>query len=525
MKAVLVFIAILFCTSTLRAQVVESDDLGSTHLKERRSTLKSRLPAGAVSVLFSGGLRASGLSSPVPEAFQANPDFFYLTGLNLPHSVLVLFPQAIPLKEGSASEILFLPDMKQLPLNSMGFGYPGEFGVRNPDLIVRPISQWRKFCLEILDADQTERIWTLPTGPSDFYVFRENYQFQPPLTEFYNILSPSFQTDPEVSQLYKAILRADSSKLEATQREVKSWLGYFGKQPDPILKKFLAVERIGELEAVQRSIRDIKIDYGSLETLLFGMRLVKSKAELEALRQAAAIAKTCMVQGAAQVKSGGTEGEVAGAILAEMLARGARPARSIQVIGEEPASNYLYAQNNRPFASGGALVVDLSVRKDAYCAHVTRTFPLASVFEPAYVDLYAATESIHRAVLAACKPGAGPNALCQQQKESLFAKLDGKVLANEQRRTWRDEYATVSVYPIGLDLFECQNPQALKAGMVFEVETLVAVPASKKYKEEYWGKSVRLRDVVAVTAGEPEILTGNLPFRMVEVETMVGWEK
>lgn len=525
MRNLLVFVALLICTYTLRAQVVPDDDLGSTHFKERRSKVIAELPPGAVAVLFSGGLHASGLSSPVPDPFQAAPDFYYLTGLNLPHSVLVLFPKAIDLKEGRASQVLFLPDTKQLPLNTMGFGYKGDFGQRNEDLIVRPISQWRKFCLEILDADQTDRIWTQASSPADFYVFRESYQFQPPLVEFHNILSPNFQADPEVSQLYNVILRADSSKLEASQREVKSWLNYFGKQPDPILKQFLAVRGASELATVKRRIEDIKIDYLALNEKMTEQRIRKSAKEMETMREAARLGVDAMKAGAKEIRKGAVEGMVEGRMYQTVLARGARPARSIQVVSESPASNYLYAQNSGVLDAGGAVTVDLALRLEGYCSHLSRTFPLGAAFDPEYARLYAAAEEIHRATLAGCKSGLGPNAHCKGQKDALFAKLDAVVLVNGSRRTWRDEYGSVSLYPIGLDLFESLNPTKMEVGMTFEVETLVSVPPSRKYKKEFWGKSVRLRDVIVISTSGAEILTRDMPFRMVEVEAMTGWEK
>ncbi len=513
---------VLLITFFLRVQPVEADGLGSQLLQQRRAQVGARLSSNTAAVIFSGRLRASGLDSPVPQPFTPAPDFLYLTDLHLPNSVLVIFPDPISLKEGPASEILFVPDDKQLPLNTMGYDFKEQFGRVTDELVVRSVAQWQKFCLEVLDADMTERILTRPVDPGDFAIYRQNYQFQPPVQVFFRILAPNFQAQPEVIQHYTTILRSDTSRLAADQRQLDAWLGYYGQAPDPLLKRFLKVRTPVELKSLQNDVRQIKFDFEGLVNIMQRLREKKSSGEQEKMRSASKLAATALKAGAQLIAPGVPELRIAGEIDYQMAKNGARPGRSTQVIATPTGGRYLYAQSSGQLPETGVVILDAVVRKDDYSAHIARTFPVKGGFGGQDGRLYDAAEAAHRAVLQGCKAGTAPTQWCTQRREALMKALDATVLESGSRRSWRDEYAFVSVFPIGIDLYEFDNPEKMAAGMAFEVETLVSIPENRKFKREYQGRSVRLKDVVIVGNGSVEILTRSLPLGRTEVEQMVG---
>lgn len=512
---------ILF-VNPLRAQTVASNGLGSQLFQQRRAAVAAQLPPHTAAVIFSGQLKASGQGSPVPQAFFSSPDFFYLTGLHLPNSVLVIFPEAQPLQEGPATEILFLPDNKQLPLNAMGYGYTGQFGRKSEALVLRAISQWRKFCLEVLDADMTERIFTLPIDPGDFAIYRQNYRFQPPVQVFFSILSPNFQSRPESIQHYTMILESDTSRLAKDQRSLNAWLDYNGQQADPVLKQFLRARSLNELRAVQNEVKNIKFDFSELKNITRGLREKKSKAEQDALRAISTTTGKALIAGAKATHNGNSELEIQAEIEYQLKRNGARPGRSTQVIAGDAASRYLYAQSSSKLPTNGVLILDVAGRANGYFSHIARTLPLGGAFEQKDAALYDAAATSHQKTSLGCKNGTAPTQWCTQQREALMKALDATVLESGSRRSWRDEYAFVSVFPIGTALYEFENPSAMAPGMVFEVETLIAIPKNRKFKRDYQGRSIRLKDVVLVGPNGPEILTRDVPTSRSAVEQMMG---
>ena len=513
---------LFFIVIPLRAQTVPSNGLGSQLFQQRRAAVAAQLPTNTAAVIFSGQLKASGQASPVPQPFFSSPDFFYLTGLHLPNSVLVIFPAAQPLQEGPASEILFLPDNKQLPLNAMGYGYTGQFGRKSEALVLRAVSQWRKFCLEVLDADMTERIFTLPVDPGDFAIYRQNYRFQPPVQVFFSILSPNFQSRPESIQHYSMILECDTARLAKDQRSLNAWLDYNGQQADPVLKQFLRARDLKELQQVQNEIKSIKFDFGELKGIMRSLREKKSKAEQENLRSIAELNAKAIVAGAKIVRGGIPELEVQAEIEYQLKRNGARPGRSTQVIAADAAGRYLYAQAESRLPTNGVVILDVAGRQNGYFSHIARTLPLGGAFEQKDATLYDAAATSHQKTSQGCKSGTAPTKWCTQQREALMNVLDANVLESGSRRSWRDEYAFVSVFPIGTALYEFENPSAMAPGMVFEVETLIAIPKNRKFKRDYQGRSVRLKDVVLIGPNGPEILTRDVPISRSAVEQMVG---
>ncbi|MEQ9062565.1 MAG: aminopeptidase P family protein [Vicingaceae bacterium] len=75
--------------------------------KERRTELLSKLPARSIALIFSSGEKVR--SNDVFYPFHQDPNFYYLTGLEEPDALLILFKEGIEIEGDTITELLFLP--------------------------------------------------------------------------------------------------------------------------------------------------------------------------------------------------------------------------------------------------------------------------------------------------------------------------------------------------------------------------------------------------------------------------------
>jgi len=84
------------------------DDLLSKEFhKGRREALRALMPEGSVAVFFSSPVRNR--SNDVDYEYHQNPDFYYLTGLNEPNAVLIIFKETQKVADGN-KEMIFVQD-------------------------------------------------------------------------------------------------------------------------------------------------------------------------------------------------------------------------------------------------------------------------------------------------------------------------------------------------------------------------------------------------------------------------------
>ena len=84
--------------------VYDNDLLGAEFHAERRSALRKLLPENSVAVLFANPIRNR--SNDVSYEYHQDPNFYYLTGLNEPHSMLLLFKEEREVGGMKTNEIL-----------------------------------------------------------------------------------------------------------------------------------------------------------------------------------------------------------------------------------------------------------------------------------------------------------------------------------------------------------------------------------------------------------------------------------
>ena len=104
----LFFFFLFLSPFSLKSQSEAPPALDVNFHKERRQILLDKLPPNSISVIFSAPIRNR--SNDVDHPYHQNPNFYYLTGFQEAHAVLVLLGTPIEIGETSTQEILFVRD-------------------------------------------------------------------------------------------------------------------------------------------------------------------------------------------------------------------------------------------------------------------------------------------------------------------------------------------------------------------------------------------------------------------------------
>jgi Xaa-Pro aminopeptidase len=307
--------------------------------RKRRKRLAEMVGRGTVVVWGAGDERGYGDVG----TFRQSPDFFYLTGVELPNAVLVLRPE-------EKADILFLP-----PRN-----------------------------------ENVER-WTGPKlGPGEETAERLGFD---------KVLSK------EPSEVVLDARRRPVPGLEGRlmgwlgQPGALLWTLYPGvptSSPLPPTHRYLTAlrERVPSFE-----IRD-------LGDHLARLRMVKEPGEIALMRKAMAATVEGFRRAARMIRPGVAEGAVDGAVYAAFREKGAEGLAFPSIVGSGfNATTLHYDQNVDICADGELVVVDIGARFGYYCADLTRTFPVSGRFSDRQRAVYDLVLRAHDRAAAAIRPG------------------------------------------------------------------------------------------------------------------------
>ena len=151
-----------------------------------------------------------------------------------------------------------------------------------------------------------------------------------------------------------------------------------------------------------------------LEPLLGEMRLIKSEAELELMRQAARISVDAHLRAMRQCKQLRHEYQLEAELIYEFSRQGCRSVAYDPIVGGgENACVLHYTDNNHPLNSGELVLIDAGGEYENYAADITRTFPINGKFSPEQKSVYELVLKSQKAGIAAVKPGAPWNIVQQ----------------------------------------------------------------------------------------------------------------
>ena len=260
---------------------------------------------------------------------------------------------------------------------------------------------------------------------------------------------------------------------------------------------------------LQQAYPELRIENAYTE--IARARMIKSPAEIEAMRRSAALTQEAIRVAAGSIRDGVTERELEAAFEAACKRGGAQRVAFSSIIKSGPNSLWPwrilaahYDRRNRATADGDLVIFDVGCELDYYVSDVGRTFPVSGSFSTEQATILAMEIAVADAIIAAVRPG-----LTFRQLRAV-----AETVIHPEHRPYM-QTGLFFGHHLGLSTGDPSLPDIpLAPGMVFTVEPW--------YYNHDRGISVFTEDEVLVTEDGAELLTAGLPRRLAELERMVG---
>jgi Xaa-Pro aminopeptidase len=276
-----------------------------------------------------------------------------------------------------------------------------------------------------------------------------------------------------------------------------------------------------------RFVRDLQQQfplhsYQRLARLMHSLRVVKSPAEIEMMRQACRLTERGFRRVLRFVEPGVNEMEVEAEFAHEFI-RGGGGFAYTPIIGSGMNACVLhYLDNDQVCQKGELLLIDVGASYGNYQSDMTRTIPVSGRFTRRQKDVYNAVLRVMRGVSDLAAPGKLPvewqkDAELMMQEELLGLKLISKADIRKQdpdRPAYKKYFMHGVGHPLGLDVHDVGfTTEPMQEGWVMTVEPGIYI------REE--GFAVRLENDIVVRHGGNEDLMADIPIEVKDIEALM----
>jgi len=269
------------------------------------------------------------------------------------------------------------------------------------------------------------------------------------------------------------------------------------------------------------------------------MRLLKSDAELDIMRQANRISGAAHQRAMEKTAIGKFEYQIEAELLHEFARNGARhPAYASIVAGGDNANILHYTDNGDTLKDNELLLIDAGGELAGYAADITRTFPVNGRFSEEQKHIYQLVLQAQEVAINAIKPGATfaelNAAVCEVLTGGLLELgiLSGDFKQLIAEKACKKYFIHGLGHWLGLDVHdvgdyqideERQQRRKFEPGMVMTIEPGLYIPLTDTQVDEKWrGIGVRIEDNILVTEQGFENLTVNVPKSIEEIEALMA---
>jgi len=267
--------------------------------------------------------------------------------------------------------------------------------------------------------------------------------------------------------------------------------------------------------------RNPRNEVRDLTSVIDGLRSVKSPKEVALIRRASQLAGLAMIEAIRSTEVGAWEYQLDGVARYIFLINGSRMEayRSITASGVKNISNGHYYRNNGQLKDGDLVLMDYAPDFRYYVSDIGRMWPVNGTYQPWQRELLQIILEYRNVVLDILRPGITTDQVLQEAREKMqpimrkyqFSKNIYRKAAEKMIQTG----GGVLSHPVGLAVHD-DGPYRygpLKVGHVFAVDPQMWVPEENLY--------LRYEDTIVITEDGNENFTDFLPSELNELEDLV----
>ena len=294
------------------------------------------------------------------------------------------------------------------------------------------------------------------------------------------------------------------------------------------------VSWVNGLRTQARNGRHAPQEMVALDHVLHDMRLFKSRAEVDTMRESARIAARAHVRAMQACMPGKREYEIAAEVVHEFRLHNADLSYLPIVGGGANGCILHYRENDATLRDGDLLLIDAGCEVDCYASDITRTFPVNGSFTPEQRALYDIVLEANHAAIERVKPGNHWNEPHEAAVRAItrglmdIGLLKGKLAKLEESGAYRKFFMHRTGHWLGMDVHDVGDYKignewrVLEPGMALTIEPGIYVaPGTPGVPKKYHGIGIRIEDDVVVTRDGCEELTDGVPKAPLEIERLM----
>jgi len=257
--------------------------------------------------------------------------------------------------------------------------------------------------------------------------------------------------------------------------------------------------------------------------LMSQLREIKSKFEIDVIRQACGITEKALRRVFRYMKPGVMEYEIEAEITHEFIRNRAGHAYYPIIASGKNACVLHYVDNDKPCKDGDLVLMDFGSEYANYASDLTRTIPVNGKFTPRQRDMYNAVLRVMKQAQKMLRVGVILNDYNNDVGKLMEEELIGLGLLNKddvkkqnpEKPLYKKYFMHGTSHFMGLDVHDIGNRYApMQAGMVFTCEPGIYVP------EENIG--IRIENDMLVTDNVPVDLMATIPIEVEEIEELMA---
>ncbi|MDB4612664.1 aminopeptidase P N-terminal domain-containing protein [Flavobacteriaceae bacterium] len=515
---IICFLGLLFSPLSIAAQ---KSELSSEFHKKQRQQLREKLPNNSVAVYFSAPVRNR--ANDVDFEYHPDPNFYYLTGWNEPHAVLIVYSSPQKDLEGTYFEKLYVRERDAN--NEMWNGRQlGVEGARKTGL--DRVASKKDFSTEQNDFSRFDSVLMFDfkndvrdnkNDSSDLFDLQKHFK---------NVINYPDNFDADRYRLYQRIRSAVESEVIPLKKRIYYMMERDSSlKDDPVIIDFMRVGEGTVLTDLKKQsaflLKDYNFDINQLGSFMASLRENKTEEEILLIKKAVRISTQGQLEVMKAIHPEMTEREVQGIHQLVFKKYGAAHEGYPSIVGAGDNACVLhYITNDKTDLKNQLILMDLGAEYKGYTADVTRTIPVSGTFTPEQKALYQIVYDAQTAGINAAVAGASFTAISEATYEVVKTGLLELGLIQESKE-YRRYLPHGIAHHIGLDVHDPGLYENLAPNMVITVEPGIYVPEGSPCDPKWWNIGIRIEDDILITAEGPVNLSKDAPRSWQEIEKVM----